>query len=386
MRPVITFAYAQRVTVGSVFPAAAQLWGHGIRCRKAINSMIKLVLLAALFSLWGCKSTKGSLSSSSEFVKSDINDLSRIENDQVRKLWAEHVRSETVTLNTSGKDILEDCKPRFYPAKEGSPRQGMVMFFHGFTACPQQYFPIAELLAEKGFDVFLPLMPGQGRAATGKIDYLNDLPSKNTFAKPRKHERYTEFVEKMNAIAAASTGTKALAGLSGGGGLATGAALAGQSGNANIWTRLLLYAPYYLNSGLAKTLADTAGFFFPGVKSDWGEGCRVNRARPNGRAGYCSINAGATQAMVQFGEEVAQETDKILIPVQIAGVEEDPTADNSAMARAFRKMKNAKLCYYPLGVPHSLINPDKDLIPDKGFSEAKFGNPFPMCNPATLNP
>jgi hypothetical protein len=189
----------------------------------------------------------------------------------------------------------------------------------------------------------------------------------------------------------------------------------------------LLYAPYYLNSGLAKTLADTAGFFFPGVKSDWGEGCRVNRARPNGRAGYCSINAGATQAMVQFGEEVAQETDKILIPVQIAGVEEDPTADNSAMARAFRKMKNAKLCYYPLGVPHSLINPDRDLIPDKGFSairdpklppgppykwvaylnkdsvnyltqgtffpssgqsanEAKFGNPFPMCNPATLNP
>jgi hypothetical protein len=221
---------------------------------------------------------------------------------------------------------------------------------------------------------------------------------------------------------------RALAGLSGGAGLATAAAIAGQTDYDNVWSRVLLYAPYYQNPGAVKIFSDIVGFFNPGVLNNWGDACRQNRSRANGRAGYCSINVGATQAMVQFGEEAARDFGKIQIPVQFVLTEKDPTADNSAINRAFVLGKNAHLCTYPLGVPHSLINPNKDLLPDTdafagirdvnapsgppyewvdalnidsvrfltegssfpsgGLStvEAEYGNQFPMCNPASLQP
>jgi pimeloyl-ACP methyl ester carboxylesterase len=393
--------------------------------------MKNLSMIAICLSLWSCKTTQSNLSSA-EDQKSAIQ---RIENNEVRKLWTDHVASETKELNTSGKDILADCKPRFYPHRENTSRKGMVMFFHGFTACPQQYFDIADMLSAEGFDVFLPLMPGQGRAATGKEDYLKDLPSKSTLEKysggSRQHPRYIKFVETMNAIAKASTGAKVLAGLSGGGGLATGAAIAGQSENGNIWTRILLYAPYYKNPSINGAAADFVGFFNPGVTMDWGEACRYNRARIGGRAGYCSISVGATLAMVQFGEAAAAEIGKLRIPVQFVVTELDPTADNSAISNAFSQVKDARICSYPYPVPHSLINPNRDLLPDikddsvivkmrdknapsgppyewvdalngdsvrflttgewfpssgESVEEKKYKNSFPMCNPATLTP
>lgn len=389
--------------------------------------MKNLCLVALCLGFWGCKTTQSNLSGAEDQSAA----IQRIENQTVRDLWTAHIRYETKERNSSGKEIRPDCMPRFYPHNESAPRKGMVMFFHGFTACPQQYFDIAEMLSAEGFDVFLPLMPGQGRLETGKEDYLADLPSKYTQERyqgnPLQHPLYVEFITRMNEIAATSTGVKALAGLSGGGGLATGAAIASQSATGNVWSRVLLYAPYYSNPGTTKALADVVGFFNPGVKTDWGDGCRRNRARVNGRAGYCSINVGATQAMVQYGEGATQEISKLQIPVQFVVTEKDPTADNSAIYRAFIQVKNAQICTYPLRVPHSLINPNKDLIPDteefssirekdvpsgppyewvdalnvdsvnfltsgewfpssgESLIEKGYGNKFPMCNPATLS-
>lgn len=392
--------------------------------------MKNLWLLAICLGFWGCKTTQSRMSA----VEDQNTAVQRIENATVKKLWLDHIKDETDTRNTSGKAIRPDCMPRFYPHNESMPRKGMVMFFHGFTACPQQYFDIADMLSADGFDVFLPLMPGQGRVESGKKDHLDDLPSKTTpetFANGSKqHPRYVTFVEKMNAIAAASTGIKALAGLSGGGGLATGAAVMGQTANGNVWNRVLLYAPYYQNPSVNKVLADVVGFFNPGVTTDWGEACRMNRARIAGRAGYCSVHVGATQAMVHYGEEAAAAIKQVKIPMQFVVTEADPTADNQAIFRAFSGASNARICTYPKGVPHSLINPNKDLIPDEGeeelmavrdknlpsgppyewvdalngdsvrfltagewfpssgesTEEAKYGNKFPMCNPASLTP
>jgi pimeloyl-ACP methyl ester carboxylesterase len=392
--------------------------------------MKNLCLIAVCLSFWGCKTTQSKLGSAEDQVAA----MSRMENETVLKLWQDHVANETSDRNTSGRSIRPDCMPRFYPHSENVTRKGMVMFFHGFTACPQQYFDIAEMLSQEGYDVFLPLMPGQGRVEKGKDDHLSDLPSKGTLEtfepdNTKQHPLYVQFVKKMNAIAAASTGTKALAGLSGGGGLATGAAVLGQTANGNIWSRVLLYAPYYRNPSANKVLADVIGFFNPGVTTNWGEACRVNRARVNGRAGYCSVSAGATQAMVHYGEEAAASINKVQIPIQFVVTEMDPTADNQAIFQTFSRAAKARICTYPQGVPHSLINPNKDLIPDDDVElhkklrdknipsgppyewvdalngdsvrfltsgewfpssgessiENGYGNRFPMCNPAALS-
>ena len=388
------------------------------------QSRMLLGIGGLMLCLTACKTTNSKLSSDDASLPA-VNAYEKIENDTVRKLWLEHIRYETVEMNSSGREIQADCQPRFYPST-ASNRRGMVVFFHGFTACPQQYFDIAVQLSARGFDVFLPLMPGQGRSPDGSKDHLQDLPSKATQSRPRQHPRYVEFISKMNELAAASTGEKVLAGLSGGGGLATGAAVAAAAAPEPIWSRLLLYAPYYRNPGMNKVLADTVGFFNPGVRTDWGDGCRKNRSRPQGRNGYCSVTVGATQAMVQFGEQAAEDIAAISIPVQFVGVEEDPTADNQAMYAAFKRLSNAQFCVYPSGVPHSIINPDQDLIPDteefasireEGLPsgppyewvnamqrdsinflvegnwfpqsspstiEARFGNEFAMCEPSQL--
>lgn len=290
------------------------------------------------------------------------------ENDTVRRLWSDYVDLETIELNSSQRPIQSDCQPRFYPADHTSSpsRKGMVMFFHGFSACPQQYFKVAELLSQQGFDVFLPLSPGHGRMPDAQdIDYLDDLPSKKTAEKPYVHSRYAEFVKTMNEIAAASSGIRVIAGLSGGGGLASTAALMGQDDyDGKLWDRALLYAPYFKNPGPTQGLVDAVGFFNPGVKNDWGDSCRRNRSRPDGRDGYCAVTVGATIASVQLGDSAAQRFDQLNIPVQFVGVESDPTADNSAMVRAYQRAPEASFCFYPVGTPHSLINPEKDLLPD----------------------
>ncbi len=351
-----------------------------------------------------------------------------MENEEVRRLWQLHVEKETKARNTSGRNLQPDCQPRYYPAHPEAPRRGMVVYLHGFSACPQQYYDVSERLALKGYDVFLPLLPGQGRSALGKDDYVKDLPSKRTLQKPAQHPAYLEFVQDINALAAASTGERILAGLSGGASLATGAAVAGQTEQGNIWTRLLLYSPYYRIPGVLEPLTEFLGLTNPGTRilNDWGDGCRANRARLGGRNGYCQVPDGAAIAMVQYGELAASELKKVKIPIQIVGVEKDPVADNTTIRKTYETLSNARFCFYPLGVPHSIVNPTRDLLPDTpDFSsmrernlpsgppyewvesmnrdsvaflteghwfpsfeiskiESKYGNKIPMCDPSAL--
>lgn len=356
--------------------------------RFAMKHLLFMFLFLFIFS---CKTTDSKLSSL-ESEPLPFTDTSRIENKDVRELWEKYVKDET-----EGKRLQVDCAPRFYPA-EGEARKGVAILLHGFSACPQQFFAIASLVSKQGFDVFIPLLPGQGRMPTGDKDNLEDLPAKRTEMQLKKHPRYVDFVNRMNAIAKASTGIKVVSGLSGGGGLATGMIIAGRiSETENLWDRALLFSPFYLNPGVAKAGADIAGFFAPGYVNDWGESCRINRSRGGKRNGYCSITTGAVQAMESFGATVAMDAAKINIPIQYVGVEKDPTADNRAMRKAYNRIpgeKNKRFCFYPLGVPHSIINPDQDLLPNsteefKNMRGAKTPNPpyywVPSMQIATAN-
>ena len=167
-----------------------------------------LASILVVFTLGSCKTV--------EPVKSRVlNDAVEVEKNWL-PLWQTHIQEET-----TGKSIQQDCMPRYYPASK--PSKGMVMFFHGFTACPQQYFAIGERLSAMGYDVFLPLSPGHGRepfdGAKGDQDNFKDLPStahaEEYVAVEQDNQRLAEFVQKMNAIASLHPGPRYLAGLSG---------------------------------------------------------------------------------------------------------------------------------------------------------------------------
>ena len=55
-----------------------------------------------------------------------------------------------------------DCAPRMLKGSPEVSRRGAVLMLHGFGGCPQQFFDLAQHIASQGFDVLLPLLPGQG--------------------------------------------------------------------------------------------------------------------------------------------------------------------------------------------------------------------------------
>lgn len=314
-----------------------------------------LVSLACLAFISGSCRTRSSQLSSMEAVSASAE----------MDLWNQYVQSEI------GSDKIQaDCMPRIYRADPMVERKGMLMFFHGFTACPQQYFAISERLSKLGYDVYLPLLPGQGRepldGPKGVDDNYKTLPSTEYHGNGSRREdldgdgisdRYRKFVMEMNEIARlAPRGDKVIAGLSGGGALATGAAIAG----SDVWDRVLVYAPYYKNPGINGPASAFMNTVLPGLKNDWGAECRETRKEANGRAGLCALTIGAIRAMTDYGVEQAKNAGQIKAPMQFVGVDFDPTADVGAIHSTFKSVKNARMCLYPNGVPHSIINPASD--------------------------
>ena len=265
----------------------------------------------------------------------------------VHKLWDDYVARET-----GGASIQPDCMPRIIEADEKATPRGTVMFFHGFTACPQQYFDIGQKLSQMGFDVFLPLLPGEGRtfkANPGPGEYYRALPAEE------EGLRLADFVSYMNEIIEGTMRPHVLTGLSGGADFAVGAVVTGGS-----WDRLLLYAPYFSNPPVSGALSSMIATFKPDYVNDWGDECRANSNRPGGRAGVCALEVTAIRAMTNYGSAIAKDAYRIEIPVQFVGVEHDPTAYDLVTIRTQQTVKHSQLCLYPKGVPHSMINPKAD--------------------------
>ncbi len=268
---------------------------------------------------------------------------------RMETLWQEYVARET-----GGKQIQADCQPRILPAASDVPYRGTVMYLHGFTACPQQFFDLGQQLSSRGYMVMLPLMPGQGRmpldGPQGLEDSYQELPRADEM------QRYSNFIAEMNAIIAEAPGERIITGLSGGASLATFAAIEGKA----VWDRVLLWAPYYQNNFLPEIGSIVLNAFAPDYVFDRGDDCRAKRQIEGGRAGVCRVKVTAIRAMVNFGMMAAQRAHEITIPLQFVGVEDDDVARNSLIQKVARQVKKASLCFYPKGVPHALVNPRSD--------------------------
>lgn len=54
---------------------------------------------------------------------------------EAKELWDAYVRE-----TTSGAALQEGCVPKEFSPPTGTKYKGVAILFHGFTACPQQYF------------------------------------------------------------------------------------------------------------------------------------------------------------------------------------------------------------------------------------------------------
>jgi len=306
--------------------------------------------------------------------------------------------------------IQENCRPVFARAAAGVQYQGSVLLFHGYTACPQQFFEMRDYLTTMGFNVLIPLLPGQGRSPvqTGgdtieqRQYYYQYIPKVDQ----EGAREYEKFADAMNEIMMNAPGHRIVGGLSVGGALA----FASVFRSPGLYGRALILAPFLslppdnfwrpiapvdsseksrwdafyassklkIDNDIRKIIMTHNADWIPKEKQElrWGEGCYRNNAA--GRAGICDTNIRNIAAAVQFGES-AQDTAKKQVvsaafkksptQIQFVGVEYDDGSDTRATKESFQAIRaryqfKMALCFYR-GVPHSFLSrsdhPDQDM-------------------------
>ena len=128
----------------------------------------------------------------------------------------------------------EACRSRLYLAPQSTSK--IYLFFHGFTAGPYQFVPMAEALFKQGHNVLVPLMPGHGRAGNWSKE---NPPPLLTDSKD-----YLKFALRWLQLARLMGDRVIVGGLSGGGTLASWLMLE----KADLVDRAVLFAPYLSSS------------------------------------------------------------------------------------------------------------------------------------------
>jgi len=328
-----------------------------------MRSVLKLGLLVALAS---CKSVNPqSAVSSVDFVRDQVSP----QEIQDLEPWTRYVASTEASY-----EIQPACRPASF--RHRGELKGLVILFHGFTACPQQYFVVAAALQMQGWDVLLPLNPGHGMKQGLSTKEQTYLPNKESYKKV-----IPEFIATINEIARQHPSPhRVVGGLSLGGAFATAA----MTSAPGLYERGLIMAPFYRMSSLVANLIgglknldqwgqqlnpDRIGALSNNLLSKsigWGPGCTKETQR--GRQGICKFDLTHLIGAQQFGYELSR--DKSLTGrVQFVGVEGDMAVDIGRIKWFFEnKVSSAagekQFCLYRKPVSHSLAsrfdNPDED--------------------------
>jgi len=117
-------------------------------------------------------------------------------------------------LTDERKLKLRDDSRSFFIRSRRWPPKGTVVLLHGFTDGTWQFETTAAALAERGYNVYVPRLPGHG--------YVNDDGSPNPYylPVPGQEHMYTEFADRVYREAAALGQPVYALGLPGGGAVA----------------------------------------------------------------------------------------------------------------------------------------------------------------------
>lgn len=261
------------------------------------------------------------------------------------KIWQDHIAS------LANQPIQKACQP-FRVAAKGKPK-GAALLFHGFTACPQQYWELAGLLSDKGYDVFVPLLPGHGRVYATKTDKNGKSKVMDDFSKLPGDADYTTYKQQaadMTAMVKDRPGEKLVAGLSLGGVVAASA----MTQAPEVFAKALLMTPLFDVVEEKRPYLPSANAVLPSHLVEWGPNCELERK--GGRGGYCMFQIRHIRAAQRLGEESLATISQVPTRIQIIGVEGDAAANNAALAKAAKKLKHGNACLYMPGVRHSMLS------------------------------
>jgi len=229
--------------------------------------------------------------------------------DPLDQAWAAYIQ-EAKANATAG--LQEGCVPRrFLPT---APRTGIVVLYHGYSACPQQYDDLGPLLAARGLEVLVPLIPGMGNNfnASGPIPSPLECPFQgcngpvdDVRGMAIEAQDYIDFATRINDIVRVAPAPRAVLGVSVGGTLS---AFSGQALDAS--GDALFARQLHINPEIKSAEADAAKSAVLEVMNKgphsrrlwlgWGPGCRHERSL--GRGGICTFRVENLVAAGHFGE------------------------------------------------------------------------------------
>ncbi|MES2744990.1 MAG: alpha/beta fold hydrolase [Bdellovibrionota bacterium] len=299
----------------------------------------------------------------------------------------------------------DDCQSLYKDADPSVPYKGVVVYFHGFTACPQQFYEFAQIMSKQGYAALAVLMPGQGRAPApfnndGKKmingrkykDYYSEyLPIK----KGEDWKRYLNFVSDVNTFAATLPGEKLVTGLSVGGQLAAYAYVE----RPGLYKRALLISSYLgmpgsysgrnsttsngISNSIKRVTGDTVYHITKAVSQQgsnldiiadrevsWGDKCYQQTRGFNGnpgRRGICDFHVENIAAINSLGEYIVSQIKAspalTQIPqIQYVGPEWDTGGDTLLVRKAIGYQKarfgdnKVSACFFPNVIPHSMFS------------------------------
>lgn len=220
------------------------------------------------------------------------------------------------------------------------PSDKVCLFFHGFTASPEQFVPLGKTFFNAGYNVLIPLLPGHGIAG----DWGRDNPP----PLPESQQVYQDFGVYWLQLAQSFGKQVIVGGLSGSGTLAVWLALQYPK---QIY-RTLAFAPYLSGSNfLVDLIVEKFDFYFK-----W-------RTKP-GRAhfGYEGFFMPALRVFQDMGSNVLEQAKKTkTAPMLIVSSESDRAVDDSEIETLFENVLKfqPKSWYYlfnqDLHIPHNMM-------------------------------
>lgn len=253
------------------------------------------------------------------------------------------------------------------PLQEGSRSQlllhpqptgkGVVVLFHGWSSGTYQYDVLAPQIYARGFDVYIPRLPGHGfKKPDGTSDPGHLLKSHEALGYRRYADEVYDRVRHLG-------GPVQVVGLSGGGNVALdlvarhpeirgAVAIAPFLGSQDWKAR----TGHHLMWALDRLTFGQGSRFLNRLNHSWGP------VEPTTGAGHWNHPIGAIYAMARYGDHVMRDLPKTRAPIQFITSATDRAASARLITEAHEKTgKNSRNGFYEfpaqLNVPHPMVHP-----------------------------
>ncbi len=268
-----------------------------------------------------------------------------VQSIQLTDKMAESAFAALIASDLADQSLFAECRARRVDPP-GDP-VGVVVLFHGYTSCPNQFTGMANRLADAGYTVLLPRMAGHGLAGRIIEEGLVDL------------DEFAAWGHSMLDIASAMNKTVIIGGLSAGATLALW--LAEERDDID---RVVAIAPM-LNPLLVPSPVTSAAAnllnVVPSIPIWWDAGLRERAQVP--RYSYAQFQTRSLGAVVTMGMAVSDDDDGTRGEVALIINPNDESVDNDRILQlAVRERADgANVTVYTipasLGAGHEYIDP-----------------------------